>query len=178
MKAKQILLMAVMFIGFTAMAQQSDTELLETAIQYYEYGENEKAFEYFQLSANEGNVDAQFFLGACYDEAIGVEQDYQQAVKWYRKAAEQGQSHAQASLGLCYREGQGVYQSFEQSVYWFILSAEQGNEYGQLYLGISYALGEGVDEDENMAIHWLRKAADQDNADAIEALRILDAYED
>jgi TPR repeat protein len=41
---------------------------------------------------------AQYNLGHCYAEGLGVEQDYTQAVHWYRKAAEQGDTDAQEAV--------------------------------------------------------------------------------
>ena len=58
--------------------------------------------------ATKGDASAQLYLGFCYENGNGVQQDYAQAVTWYRKAAEQGHIIAQYSLGLCYEHGYGV----------------------------------------------------------------------
>ncbi len=41
---------------------------------------------------------AQFNLGFCYDNGLGVMQDRQEALKWYRMAAEQGNENAIEAL--------------------------------------------------------------------------------
>eukprot|EP01047_Picozoa_sp_COSAG01_P092973 COSAG01_NODE_24212_length_786_cov_1.713246_1_plen_75_part_01 len=42
-------------------------------------------------AAEQGHKEAQYSLGNCYRNDIGVEQDdAEEAVKWYRKAADQG----------------------------------------------------------------------------------------
>ena len=59
-------------------------------------------------AAEQGDAEAQFSLGSCYDEGEGVRVDKSLAVKWYRRAAEQGIVEAQFNLGICYETGDGV----------------------------------------------------------------------
>lgn len=58
-----------------------------------------KAFEWFKKAAEQGNAEAQFFLGRSYFEGSGVEEDPQKAMEWLEKAAEQGNADAQNKLG-------------------------------------------------------------------------------
>ena len=78
--------------------------------------------------AQQGDAEAQFYLGVCYYNGEGVNQDYSQAVYWWRKAAEQGLAEAQYNLGVCYERGEGVNQDYSQAVYWYRKAAEQGDE--------------------------------------------------
>jgi TPR repeat protein len=50
--------------------------------------------KWYRLAADQGNADAQFYLGLLYDNGKGVPQDYAEAVKWLRKAADQGLADA------------------------------------------------------------------------------------
>ena len=43
----------------------------------------------YREAAERGDAEAQFRLGMCYADGIGVRQDYAEAVKWYRKVADQ-----------------------------------------------------------------------------------------
>jgi len=52
--------------------------------------DKKEAVKWYRLAADQGNADAQLFLGGMYNEGQGVLQDYKEAVKWYRLAAEQG----------------------------------------------------------------------------------------
>lgn len=61
-----------------------------------------------KLRAEQGDVIAQFGLGAMYYHGTGVPQDYKQAFYWYEKAANQGNSDAQCALGMLYSDGEGV----------------------------------------------------------------------
>ena len=111
--------------------------------------------------AKKGNSEAQYYLGVCYDNGQGVEQDYKEAVKWYRKAAEQGHSDAQNNLGVCYYNGQGVEQDYKEAVKWYRKAAEQGHSLAQYNLGVCYDNGQGVEQDYKEAVKWYRKAAEQ-----------------
>jgi len=53
-----------------------------------------KDFQDLLAKAEQGNVDAQYILGVCYQYGDGVGKDEKKAVEWYMKAAEQGdQAH-------------------------------------------------------------------------------------
>ncbi len=75
--------------------------------------------------AEQGNANAQYFLGVMYAKGRGVPQDYAEAVKWSRKAAEQGVANAQFSLGVMYANGQGVPQDDAHAHMWFNLAASR-----------------------------------------------------
>ena len=52
----------------------------------------------FTYLAEQGNAEAQFFLGVMYSNGFGVPQDHGKALQWYRRAAERGHESAQAKL--------------------------------------------------------------------------------
>lgn len=54
----------------------------------------EEAFLWYKRSAEGGLADAQFMVGACYENGMGCAADSKQALVWYKKAAEQGVSDA------------------------------------------------------------------------------------
>jgi|TARA_B100001971_G_C18092570_1_gene484314 TPR repeat protein len=83
--------------------------------------------KWYRLSAEQGDVKAQYNLGLMYFIGQGVSQDYKESVKWYRLSAEQGDAEAQFNLGLMYSEGQGVPQDDKEAVKWYRLAAEQGD---------------------------------------------------
>ena len=73
----------------------------------YYFGENGKqkdyvkAVEWYRKAAEQGNANAQYILGICYQNGKGVVENSSEAVKWYRKSAEQGHAYAQCNLGYC-----------------------------------------------------------------------------
>ena len=74
----------------------------------YERGDYETAFEEWLPRAEQGDAHAQHNLGVMCERALGVPQDYPEAMKWYRLAADQGFSDARASLNAMYFSGKGV----------------------------------------------------------------------
>lgn len=43
--------------------------------------------KWYRRAAEQGNGEAQYLLGHCYEQGIGVAQDYMKAVEWYKRAA-------------------------------------------------------------------------------------------
>ena len=105
---------------------------------------NENKILCYTILAEQGDASAQFNLGYCYKNGLGVEQDYEKAVEWYTKSAEQGIAYAQLNLGYCYDKGLGVEQDYEKAVEWYAKSAEQGDLTAQNNLGYCYKNGLGV----------------------------------
>ena len=129
------------------------------------------ALREFTPLAEQGDVNAQYFLGRTYQEVVrnkgqGITADNKPAVKWFTLAAKQGDKQAQNSLGLIYRNGEGIPKDHKTAVKWFTLAAKQGYYSAQFNLGVMYEGGEGVLQDDKTAVKWYRLAAEQGNADA------------
>ena len=86
------------------------------------------AVQLFTKSAEYNNADAQYSLGVCYYNGLGVEQSIPLAVEYYQKSAEQGNATSQYNLGLCYQNGNGVSKDIDEAVKWFSKAAAQGHE--------------------------------------------------
>ena len=74
-----------------------------------------KQIEQYKQAATEGDREAQFQMGLCYEQ----ENDLANAAKWLRKAAQQGGEQRAYNLGSCYYKGVGVDQSYSEAVHWF-----------------------------------------------------------
>jgi uncharacterized protein len=85
------------------------------------------AAKWFRQAAEQGNAEAQFYLGALYGKGDGVQRDYAAALTWYRKAAEQGHAGAQFNLGVAYANGEGVRRDYVSALTWYRKAAEQDN---------------------------------------------------
>ena len=81
-------------------------------------------------AAEQGDAEAQSFLGVLYKEGWGVPQNYDEALHWFQAAAEQGNAEAQSFLGAMYFLGQGVPQDYIQASTWTSLAASTANELG------------------------------------------------
>ncbi len=112
--------------------------------------------------AEQGNANAQFFLGTIYDFGLyGEPENDAEAVRWFHKAADQGHVGAQFHLGHVHDNGEGVPENDAEAVRWYRLAAEQGDGVAQFNLGVMYANGEGVPENDAEAARWYRLAAEQ-----------------
>src|SRR5215467_14963644 len=69
--------------------------------------------------AQEGDKEAQTYVGEIYEKGLGVPPDYAVALAWYRKAAAQGHSRAQINLGFLYEKGLGVEKDPMQALSWY-----------------------------------------------------------
>eukprot|EP00469_Lotharella_globosa_P018506 CAMPEP_0167810326 /NCGR_PEP_ID=MMETSP0112_2-20121227/19_1 /TAXON_ID=91324 /ORGANISM="Lotharella globosa, Strain CCCM811" /LENGTH=848 /DNA_ID=CAMNT_0007708851 /DNA_START=102 /DNA_END=2648 /DNA_ORIENTATION=- len=126
----------------------------------------EAATEWYRTAATQGDSAAQYRLGVCYFEGIGVAKDEKEAVNWFRMAAEQGNVDAQCNLGDFYFNGLGVAPDENKAFEWYLKAAAQGDACGQCGLGFYYSNGRGVGKDEKQAAEWYRRAAEQGDADA------------
>lgn len=154
-------------------AHEDTKESMDEAIRLYENWEFNEAVKLFKSLANKNDARAQFRLGCCYQDGMGISQDYHEAVKWYRKAAEQGDADAQTNLGHCYQKGMGVSQDYHEAVKWYYKVAKQGGLFAQFQLGYCYQKGLGVPQDYHKAEKWYRKAADNGYVFAEECLAEL-----
>ena len=68
---------------------------LKEALAMYDKQDYTNAFKYFTDLATDGNAQAQYYLGVCYDRGLGVAKDTTQATFWYSKAEEQGYTSKQ-----------------------------------------------------------------------------------
>ena len=57
---------------------------------------------WYHKAAEQGYASAQTNLALMYEDGLGVQQDYVEAVKWFRKAARQGDASAMENLGASY----------------------------------------------------------------------------
>ena len=136
---------------------------------YLEKGDYSKALEFFEKAADQGNAEAQYYLGYMYENGFGVEQswkNWQKAAEWYQKAADQNYAPAQYGLGNLYMYNRGVTVSFETAAEWYLKAAEQGNADAQYQLCFMYFGGLGVEKSEKKAFEWGLKAAEQGHAEA------------
>lgn len=135
------------------------------AMNYYQMGELNKAFEFMLQAAEEGAdeqgvAQAQFGLGVMYNRGEGVEQDYKSAVSWYEKAALKGNVEAMNNLANCYNNGQGVEENLPEAFKWWLKAAQERYEPCYIIIADIYYQGiYGVKKNFKEAAFWYEKAA-------------------
>ncbi len=69
--------------------------------------------------AEEGDAEAQNYVGEIFEKGLGQEPDYVSAAKWYQRAADQGLARAQINLGFLYEKGLGVEKDLATALNWY-----------------------------------------------------------
>ena len=107
-------------------------------------GSMSEAAKLYEQFANQGNAIAQFEIGWCYNNAMGVPHNDILAVMWYGRSAQQRYIPAQRNLGIMFLFGYGVSRSYEYA-FDLLYSAVQGNDdEAKYWLGEFYFAGYGV----------------------------------
>ena len=92
----------------------------------------DEAYKYLEMSAKQGNTQAQFLLGSNYANGVGVKKNYAKAIKYLEQAEDKGGSKVSLMLGLLYvMGGNGIQQDDNKAYYYWNKSAKQGNAQAQ-----------------------------------------------
>ncbi|RIB20922.1 hypothetical protein C2G38_2244267, partial [Gigaspora rosea] len=94
-----------------------------------------KAFIYYQKSAEMGSADGTYGVGYCYENGIGIKKDVYKEFIYYQKSAEMGQVEGMLNVGNCYREGIGVAKDKHKAFIYYQKSAEIRNAIGIYNIG-------------------------------------------
>jgi uncharacterized protein len=86
-----------------------------------------EALKWYQLAADQDNLDAQFALGLMYLKGQGVPKDLEEGMEWIESASEHDHPAALYHLGLAYDLGDGVEPDDEYSNYNYEIAAENGH---------------------------------------------------
>jgi uncharacterized protein len=150
------------FIG----AGQSWAGPLEDAKSAYDKGDYSTALSLWRPLAEEGNAEAQRFIGILYENGHAVPRDGRQAVEWFRKAAAQGDAQAEYRLGARFVSGSdGLPEDAAQGLALMERAGENGYPRSFFWIGDYYRTGwHGIPENAAKAISWYRRAADLGDA--------------
>ncbi len=116
--------------GMAILTSPEKSANLKNGVDALNRGEYEDAYKVLRPLAEQGNAEAQFYMGHMYLTGQGVTKDPTEAARWYRLAAEQGNSDAEHRLGLMYYEmymDSGVPQDRQEAEEWFLRAAKQGH---------------------------------------------------
>ena len=133
----------------------------------YKRGHYEQAMDWWKGAAQKGSANAQYRLGAAYNDGVArakeviVQQDFREAAKWLVQAAEQGDERAQFDLAALYDNGLGVEKSEEEAARWYLAGAQRGQVACQYNIAVMYEEGIGVQKDLVEAYKWYYLAAQQ-----------------
>lgn len=141
--------------------EQANNNEMNLARKAYSQGDYDTARSIWQAQADDGNAEAQAWLGAMYANGDGVDVNDKTALSWYEKAADQDYAMAQANVGAMYFMGQGTDKDLNKAIKWLTKAADNEDVNGLFNLAVLYAKGEGVEEDHERAAELYQKAAEQ-----------------
>ena len=165
-KYRSVLLMVFLFL----LASVAAASPLQKGISLYESKQFQEAFPLIEKEAQNGNAEAQYYLGRMYRWGEGTHQDLDKAFHWYSKGAKQGNRKAQNNLAFMYFNGLGVQKDLKKAFELYTLSAEQGTAAAQFNLGMMYRDGIGVQQDYSTAFDLFSKAAASGDKMAMHAI--------
>jgi|GEM_PF-3502038 len=131
------------------------------ALARYQKGDYKTAFATWYLLAEQGEIEARYWLGTLYQKGQGVKKDAAASARWLASAAtalqplaEEGNANAQYLLGLMTTDA-------VQANQWFARAAEQGHANAQHTLGLAQFRGRNRTGRGIVAVeYWCSKAHD------------------
>lgn len=145
----------------------SPSALYKLGLLYLEgcFGKNEKqnvktGLDYVRKSAEDGDVEAIYFLGYCYETGQFVDSvDHVKAVELFKLLADNGISDGQFKMGLYYETGDGgIVADSMKAVEYYQLAADQGHGMAMCYLADFYRIGQFLPLDKQKAFDYYMKA--------------------
>ena len=119
------------------------------------------SIQWFLQAANAGYAKAYYNLFNIYAKALGVEQNFANAVNYLDTLQNTTfRSVALMWLGYYHYKGFGVEQNYETAVNYFLQAAEFNNADAFYFLGLCYRNGYGVEQDEAEAQYYLSRAVE------------------
>lgn len=140
--------------------QMDEDSAFHFALSNLALGTDEKLDETLSLMvevAEEGNIDAQYFVGEMFLQGIGTKPDMEKAAKYLKQAYDNGNEHAFPIYGkLCFM-GDGLRQNYEQAYEAFYNISKPTTEV-LCAMGIMNIYGMGVRPDYEKARSYLSTA--------------------
>lgn len=143
---------------------------------------SKRALDYYQTSADQGNIYSIFWIGCKYQYGYGSEVDCEKAMDYFRKAADRNIPDAFCNIGYLYEYGNGnVKQDYDKAYEWFNKAAEMNYAKGMKAIGDMYYRGEyGLKadgtEDFNTARIWYEKAIENGYLGAYNSMAAMYEY--
>ena len=144
--------------------------VLKKAYSTLKKGKNTNSLALLEKYADQGNGDAQGYLGDVYWHGYGVEENDTKAVQLFRLAIAQGHIGSQYNLGKAYLRGIGVEQNLTKAMQLLKSSADQGHAKGQAWTGYCYVLGKGTAKDCEKGLYYLKLGVKAEDSTAINIL--------
>jgi len=107
---------------------ETPTSLYNAGLTAYKQFKYDQAHTYFSKAANQGETNAQYYLGMMFLNGNGVKKNTETAFTYISQAAKKGHKEATYQLAQMYDGGWGTAKDKEQAKNWYKKAADQGNE--------------------------------------------------
>lgn len=118
----------------------------------------EKAIHFYELSAREGEDEANFALGKIYYLKKYQKTDLLKAFEYFQKAADYEHVKAKYNLAILYSQKNFQKHSYSKAYELFLGLAKQGYPNAQYMVGIYLMNGFGVEKDYSLSKNWFEEA--------------------
>ena len=142
------------------MRKSEDLSTLEAGRIAYMQGKFDESMRIWTPLAENGDPEAQVWVGSLFANGDGVDVSAEIAFSWYLRSAEGGNAQAQANIGAMYAMGKGIDQDMEKAVRWMRRAARNGDANAQFNMAVLYTKGDGVRESLEKAAEWYRRGAE------------------
>jgi TPR repeat protein len=167
--------------GFRLAFTPPETSALQYKIaQNYNFGglveQNQKLCrQWFELSVNNGNINALAYLGSLYVQDYTPEA-MKKGYEMCLKAAEQGQNYALYMLAFMYQNGVYVQENQKTAAGYFLKSAEAGYSVSMREIAHYYEAGEFIQKDLEQYFYWLKKYVEMEDSDKESKIELIKCY--
>jgi len=136
-------------------ANNGNVKAMESLAFFYSDGykvekDDAKAYKYFKMAAEKGNIRAKYMVGMLYEKDTAL------ATTYISEAADAGFAKAQYEMGLMYKDRKiGFFGNDKKAFKYFEKASKQGHGWAQIELVDAYLLGIGVRQNLQEGIFWL-----------------------
>jgi TPR repeat protein len=107
----------------------------------FDNGDYELAFKLWKPLADNGDANAQNYLGILYYLGLGTKRNYKKSLEWYERAARSGHADAQRNYGDMINFGRGIKKDNYSAYKWYFAASQQGNEKAKRQIEVIAASG-------------------------------------
>ena len=125
----------LLFLHITGCSSETDPK------KAFEKGDYETAFNLWLPIADNGDTEAQNYLGIIYSLGLGKKRDYKKSLEWYERAAKAGHSDAQRNYADMINYGRGTKKDNYQAYKWYYAALQQGNKKAEAQIAVIAASG-------------------------------------
>ena len=128
------------------------------------------SLQVWKPQAEQGDAQAQVYVGEIYEKGLGTSPDLAQAAYWYQKAADQGLARGLSDLAYLYEQGRGVPQDSVKALNLYRKSAGIGTDELTFASEVTAAKREASAQIEGLTLEL-----SESNAQIEELRRVVDA---